>query len=127
MFCSQNNCMEAQLAEQPSHRGGRKRMLFKYRALVEWRRCVTGGVRVASRSNRGCGPTILRMLGKYRDSRRAEQALAECFQVGPGGNRIRARTARRWMKKMGFSYDEVKKGVYVDGHEREDVIRYKAQ
>ena len=61
-------------------------------------------------------------MGKYLDSRRAEQALAECF--GPGGNRIRARTALRWMKKMGFSYDEVKNGVYVDCHEREVVTRY---
>ena len=73
------------------------------------------------------GYGLAKAVGRYLDSRRAEQALAECFQVGPGGNRIRARTARRWMKKMGFSYDEVKKGVYVDGHEREDVIRYKAQ
>ena len=28
------------------------------------------------------------------------------------------------MKKMGFSYDEVKKGVFIAGHEREDVVRY---
>ena len=26
---------------------------------------------------------------------------------------------------MGFSYHEVKKGVYVDGHEREDVVKYR--
>ena len=38
---------------------------------------------------------------------------------------IRARTARRWLKKMGFSFGEVKKDVYVDGHEREDVVKYR--
>ena len=68
------------------------------------------------------GYRLARAVGKYLDSRRAQQALVECF--GLEDNRIRARTARRWMKKMGFSYDEVKKGVYVDGHEREDVVRY---
>ena len=67
------------------------------------------------------GYGLAKAVGKYLDSRRAEQALVECFRLG--GNRIRACTARRWMKKMGFSY-EVKKGVYIDGHEREDVVRY---
>ena len=38
---------------------------------------------------------------------------------------IRARTARCWLKKMGFSFGEVKKDVYVDGHEREDVVKYR--
>lgn len=40
-------------------------------------------------------------------------------------NRIRARTARRWLAKMGFSYTGIKKGVYIDGHEREDVVDYR--
>jgi len=35
---------------------------------------------------------------------------------------IRARTARRWLAKLGFHWTEVKKGVYVDGHERVDVV-----
>jgi len=40
---------------------------------------------------------------------------------------IRARTARRWLRKLGFSWEEVRKVVYVDGHERPDVIRDRAQ
>ena len=52
---------------------------------------------------------LAKAVGKYLDSGRAQQALVECF--GVGGNRIRARTARRRMKKMGFSYDEVKGGL----------------
>ena len=68
------------------------------------------------------GYGLAKAMGKYQDSRRAEQALVECFE--PGGNRIHACTARRWTKKMGFSYDEVQKGVYVDGHERENVVWY---
>ena len=34
-------------------------------------------------------------------------------------------TAQRWMKHLGFHAGEVKKGVYVDGHEREDVVKYR--
>jgi hypothetical protein len=39
--------------------------------------------------------------------------------------RIRVRTARRWLKKMGFVYNTVQKGLYFDGHEREDVKAYR--
>lgn len=35
---------------------------------------------------------------------------------------IRARTARKWLNKLGFSWKDVKKGVFIDGHEREDVV-----
>ena len=41
--------------------------------------------------------------------------------------RIRARTARKWLKKMGFTYGEVRKCVYVDGHERADVVKYRKE
>lgn len=35
------------------------------------------------------------------------------------------RTARRWLIKLGWSRIQLRKGVYMDGHEREDVIRYR--
>ena len=41
------------------------------------------------------------------------------------GKQIRARTARRWLKRMGLSYRGVGKAVYFDGHEREDVVTYR--
>lgn len=31
-------------------------------------------------------------------------------------------TARRWLHEMGFTYRQFPKGVYFDGHEREDVV-----
>jgi hypothetical protein len=43
----------------------------------------------------------------------------------PKSNRIRARTARRWLEKLGFKYGTVRKGVYIDGHERPDVVSYR--
>ena len=38
---------------------------------------------------------------------------------------ISLRTTRRWLHKEGFKYTAHKKGLYFDGHEREDVIEYR--
>jgi hypothetical protein len=38
---------------------------------------------------------------------------------------IQANTARKWLHKLGYSWKEVKKGVYKDGHEREDLVEYR--
>jgi hypothetical protein len=35
------------------------------------------------------------------------------------------RTARRWLIKLGWRHTLVKKGVYMDGHERSDVVNYR--
>ena len=32
-------------------------------------------------------------------------------------------TTVRWLKKLGFKLRKVSKGIYVDGHEREDVVQ----
>jgi hypothetical protein len=42
-------------------------------------------------------------------------------------NRISERTATRWLRALGWTRSEVKKGIYVDGHERADVVAYRAQ
>ena len=34
-------------------------------------------------------------------------------------------TARRWRHVLGFRLTERKNGVYIDGHEREDVVAYR--
>ena len=36
---------------------------------------------------------------------------------------ISMRTANRWLHKLGFIAKSHKKGLYVDGHEREDVVK----
>lgn len=33
-------------------------------------------------------------------------------------------TATSWLHKLGFSSSSTKKGVYIDGHERQDVVDY---
>ena len=37
------------------------------------------------------------------------------------------RTARRWLVKLGWQRTRVKKGVYMDGHERPDVVKYREE
>ena len=32
---------------------------------------------------------------------------------------------RWWLHKLGYSITEVKKGVYMDGHEHPDVVEYR--
>ena len=37
------------------------------------------------------------------------------------------RTAQRWLKILGFRWRMEEKGMYTDGHEREDVVQYRQQ
>ena len=43
---------------------------------------------------------LAKAIGEYLDSQRATEAVEACF--GPGGNRIRARTALRWLKTLDY-------------------------
>ncbi|KAF7297803.1 hypothetical protein MKEN_01404000 [Mycena kentingensis (nom. inval.)] len=38
---------------------------------------------------------------------------------------ISVRTARRWLKRLDFRFGVRKNGLYIDGHEREDVVAYR--
>ena len=38
---------------------------------------------------------------------------------------ISVETSRKWMHEMGFEVQTAKKGSYVDGHERDDVVEYR--
>ena len=39
--------------------------------------------------------------------------------------KISLETARKWMLELGFNVVRKKKGTYVDGHERDDVVEYR--
>ena len=41
--------------------------------------------------------------------------------------KISLSTALRWLHNLGFEVIKKKKGTYVDGHEREDVVEYRAK
>ncbi|CUA69593.1 Protein unc-13 homolog B [Rhizoctonia solani] len=40
---------------------------------------------------------------------------------------VSKRTARRWLRRMGYQWRRHKAGLYYDGHEREDVVHYRQQ
>ena len=44
---------------------------------------------------------------------------------GIGNTNISIRTVRNWMNTLGYKYGVWKKGVFIDGHEREDVVEYR--
>jgi hypothetical protein len=39
--------------------------------------------------------------------------------------RVSLRTAQRWLKRLRWRYAKKKNGMYIDGHEREDVVDYR--
>ena len=40
---------------------------------------------------------------------------------------ISIKTALRWLDKLGWMYGKLKNGMYIDGHERPDVVEYREQ
>src|SRR6266516_1005464 len=38
---------------------------------------------------------------------------------------ISLRTAERWLNILGYRFEQYQKGIYFDGHEREDVVVYR--
>jgi len=47
--------------------------------------------------------------------------------TGSPHSSICLRTAQNWLYVLNFRFQERKKGVYVDGHEREDVVEYRRE
>jgi hypothetical protein len=41
-----------------------------------------------------------------------------------GQDKVSVECARRWLKKLGYALTEARKAMYVDGHERPDVVAY---
>jgi hypothetical protein len=51
------------------------------------------------------------------------QAIFE--QKGISKLSISSKTALRWLEKLGWTYGKLKNGMYLDGHERLDVVEYR--
>jgi hypothetical protein len=54
-----------------------------------------------------------------------QEILPRCLISTTKG--ISRATVYSWLRRLGFYKSESKKGVYVDGHEREDVVRYRQE
>ena len=48
----------------------------------------------------------------------------ELEESGTRKKKISMWTAQHWLHQMGWHYGKQKRGMYIDGHEREDVIKY---
>jgi hypothetical protein len=46
-------------------------------------------------------------------------------QKGISKASISVKTAHRWLGKLGWTYGKLKNGMYLDGHERSDVVEYR--
>ena len=46
-------------------------------------------------------------------------------QKGISKASISVKTAHRWLDKLGWTYGKLKNGMYIDGHERSDVVEYR--
>lgn len=80
---------------------------------------------------------LSKAIGEYLQSERAVDVLGNLLQgnsetvgedesVQPARSlAIRSRTARRWLHRLGFQWKSARKGVFVDGHERADVVSYR--
>ena len=73
-------------------------------------------------------------LRKMTDSQRTPQTFVALLNTNllkelPGGapESVTEETATIWMRYLGFEREEAKKGYYTDGHEREDVVTYRAE
>jgi hypothetical protein len=69
---------------------------------------------------------------RRRDDARRDNDSIDTQQIGRTRVQVRfrkvkkglcVRTMERWLHWMGYSWKEVRKGIYKDGHEREDVVR----
>jgi hypothetical protein len=50
---------------------------------------------------------------------------ANLRRVGVCKLTITERTACNWLKKLNWRYEQKRNGMYIDGHEREDVVQYR--
>jgi hypothetical protein len=48
-------------------------------------------------------------------------------RLGAKKTTISLSTAWRWMRKLDWRYGRKKNGMYIDGHEREDVVQYRKE
>ena len=56
----------------------------------------------------------------------AGPVMQETFlRCGISRTSISERTARRWLQRLSWRYGPMRNGMYIDGHEREDVVAYR--
>jgi hypothetical protein len=62
-------------------------------------------------------------IGPRHFSRALNEEILPC--LGLNKTSISERTARHWLVKLGWRRTCLKKGVYMDGHEQDNVVKYR--
>ena len=102
------------------------------------------------------GKLPLHFTGRYRSSTLEDEDIAQSIQLhlveiakngyiraqdvvdfvatekiqgmlGSKNRGICLRTAQRWLHKLDWRYGRKKRGMYIDGHERDDVVKYRGE
>ena len=76
---------------------------------------------------------LAKAVGTYLQDQEAEGLLdgvISALEVEGNGRHLKtrtigAKTARNWLRRLGYSWKHVRKGIYIDGHERDDVKDYR--
>lgn len=91
---------------------------------------------ISSSGNKLSAQKLAKAVGDYLVSHMVTNTVQEILETElisgenstqqlPPGLRIRVRTARNWLKRLGLHYHTVSKNVYIDSHERKDVVEYR--
>ena len=59
--------------------------------------------------------------------KQVNEVILSLLGLDAGGEKISEVTTQQWLAKLGYELKEAKKGIYVDGHEREDVVTYRQE
>ena len=81
-------------------------------------------------SARNMAAAVTAYWQKQTNLQDAQQRTAWVYQAlvdrkEKGKLSVTVSTAVRWLRKLGFEWREVRKGVFIDGHEKEDVVDYR--
>jgi len=67
----------------------------------------------------------IRSLGRKERQQLTAKSFRNWINSNIPGIQISESTGQRWLHHLGFNYKNVSNGIYVDGHEREDVVAYR--
>ncbi|KAF7319999.1 hypothetical protein MKEN_00783800 [Mycena kentingensis (nom. inval.)] len=98
------------------------RSLLPYNPFGEWNRSMMSDEDIANDVR-----LYLQSLGKEISALKLMEFLrsAEIRERHAIDYEVSERTCRRYLNDLGYRFREAKKGMYVDGHERADVVQYR--
>ncbi|GAA5920003.1 hypothetical protein JCM5296_007382, partial [Sporobolomyces johnsonii] len=86
---------------------------------------VEASRRVAIAAHEGKGIALARRITPAMFRRAAESDILPRCGVALCNTAFSLSSAKRWLRKLGYRRHKIQKGLYVDGHERADVLEYR--